>query len=200
MQIIEFTADSLRFADGVPAAPPADGFTWIFLDRDDFATHRATLQDAAHLLGGSALLDLHCQDLSNANHPSHYDYTSVYDLVIFRRLATQVETRTETEQEAAVEAYHGQGGKPRIRPKGGLPAFNRIRSRAVGFIVFDRLLISVHPRGCYAARSLSSGFWPTPSRASTRPLHAAASRAVRQIWSCAWSMPWWTATSTCARN
>ena len=94
MQIIEFTADSLRFADGVPAAPPADGFTWIFLDRDDFATHRATLQDAAHLLGGSALLDLHCQDLSNANHPSHYDYTSVYDLVIFRRLATQVETRT----------------------------------------------------------------------------------------------------------
>jgi magnesium transporter len=158
MQIIEFTADSLRFADGVPAAPPADGFTWIFLDRDDFATHRATLQDAAHLLGGSALLDLHCQDLSNANHPSHYDYTSVYDLVIFRRLATQVETRTETEQEAAVEAYHGQGGKPRIRPKGGLPAFNRIRSRAVGFIVFDRLLISVHPRGCYAARSFIERF------------------------------------------
>jgi hypothetical protein len=69
MQIIEFTADSLRFADGVPAAPPADGFTWIFLDRDDFATHRATLQEAAHLLGGSALLDLHCQDLSNAEPP-----------------------------------------------------------------------------------------------------------------------------------
>ena len=205
MQIIEFTADSLRFADGVPAAPPADGFTWIFLDRDDLAADRSKLQDAAQRLGGSPLLDLHCEDLANAAHPSHYDYTSVYDLVIFRRLATQVETRTETEQEAAVEAYHGQGGKPRIRPKGGLPAFNRIRSRAVGFIVFDRLLISVHPRGCYAARSFIERFladakFSVDAVASTRPLHAAASRAVRQIWSFAWSMPWWTATSTCARN
>ncbi|MDP3606390.1 MAG: magnesium transporter CorA family protein, partial [Polaromonas sp.] len=50
----------------------------------------------------------------------------------------------------ATEAYHGQ---VRSKPRGGLPAFNRISSRAVGFVVFDRLLISVHPRGCYTAKS-----------------------------------------------
>ena len=150
MQIVEFTADTLRFSDALPAKAPADGFVWVFVDRDELPIHQALLQQAAQQLGGSALLDLHRQDLANALHPSHYDFTSIYDLVIFRRLATQAETRAEAEHDAAVTAYHGQ---TRTKPRGGLPAFNRISSRAVGFVVFDRLLISVHPRGCYTAKS-----------------------------------------------
>jgi magnesium transporter len=153
VQIVEFTADSLRFSDGLPAQAPADGFVWVFVDREEFNAQQPLLQQAAQRLGGSALLDLHCQDLGNAVHPSHYDFTSIYDLIIFRRLATLAETRAEADHESAVQAYHGQGGHPRPKPKGGLAAFNRISSRAVGFVVFDRLLISVHPRGCYTAKS-----------------------------------------------
>ena len=153
MQIVEFTADSLRFSDALPERAPSDGFVWIFFDRDEFETHQPLLQQAAQQLGGSALLDLHRQDLGNAVHPSHYDFTSIYDLIIFRRLATQAETSAEVEHEAAVAAYHGPGGQPRNKPRGGLPDFNRISSRAVGFVVFDRLLVSVHPRGCYTAKS-----------------------------------------------
>lgn len=150
MQIVEFTADSLRFSDGLPATAPPDGFVWLFLDREEFETRLPLLQQAAQQIGGSALLDLHCQDLGNAVHPSHYDFTSIYDLIIFRRLATLVETRAEVEHESAIQDYHGQ---TRSKPRGGLAAFNRISSRAVGFVVFDRLLISVHPRGCYTAKS-----------------------------------------------
>ncbi len=158
MQIIEFTFDSLRFVDAVPAQAPANGFVWVLLDRDEFEATLAQLQTAAQGIGGSTLLDLHCQDLGNALHPSHYDYTSVYDLIIFRRLATQIETRAEVGHEAAIETYHGQGGTSRIKPRGGMPAFNRISSKAVGFAVFDRLLISVHPRDCYAAKSFIQRF------------------------------------------
>lgn len=158
MQIIEFTADSLRFSDALPAQAPSDGFVWIYFDRDEFDTHKPLMQQAARQLGGSALLDLHSQDLASSAHPSHYDYTSIYDLIIFRRLATQVETQAEDEHEAAMVAYHGQGGQPRVKAGAGLPAFNRISSRAVGFVVFDRLLISVHPRGCYAAKSFIQRF------------------------------------------
>ncbi|MES1980131.1 MAG: magnesium transporter CorA family protein [Pseudomonadota bacterium] len=158
MQIIEFTSDSLRFVDAVPVQPPADGFVWILLDREEFEGARPQLQEAALRLGGSTLLDLHCQDLASAVHPSHYDSTSIYDLIIFRRLATQFETQSEAEHEAAIEAYHGQGGKARIKPRGGMPAFNRISSKAVGFAVFDRFLISVHPHGCYAAKSFIQRF------------------------------------------
>ncbi|MDB5889896.1 MAG: corA [Polaromonas sp.] len=156
MQITEFTGDSLRFLDALPARLPAEGFIWVFVERDAFGAALPALQQAAAQLGGSTLLDLHTQDLANAAHPSHYDYTSVYDLIIFRRLATQLETQTETGQEAVVGAYGGQGLA--AAPLKDLPAFSRISSRAVGFAVFDRLLVSVHPPGCYAAKSFIQRF------------------------------------------
>ena len=157
MQIIEFTAASLRFVDTAPAKPPTDGFVWLFLEQHEFEAVQPQIQQAASTLGGSALLDLHCQDLASAAHPSHYDSTSVYDLIIFRRLATQVETQAEDDQEKAISDYHGQGGAAKKRGE-RLPAFNRIASKAVGFVVFDRCLISVHPPGCYAAKSFVQRF------------------------------------------
>ena len=43
---------------------------------------------------------------------------------------------------------------PDAGPQGhSLAAFARVRSRAVAFVVFDRLLVSVHPSGCFAARA-----------------------------------------------
>ncbi|NJM42966.1 MAG: magnesium transporter CorA family protein [Brachymonas sp.] len=152
MQIIEFTEGSLRFLETVPEQLGAGRFVWIYLDRDDFAAHLPQLQIAAQRLGGSPLLDVHLSDLQNAQHPSHYDYTSIYDLVIFRRLATPMEMLSEAKQEAAVTAYHSQG-VPQRPGKKQTPIIRRIHSKAVGFAVFDRLLISTHTRGCYAARN-----------------------------------------------
>ena len=156
MQITEFTGDSLRFLDALPARLPAEGFIWVFVERDAFNAALPVLQQAAAQLGGSTLLDLHSQDLANAAHPSNYDYTSVYDLIIFRRLATQLEAQTEGGQEAALSAYAGHGAAATVLKS--LPAFSRISSRAVGFAVFDRFLVSVHPPGCYAAKSFIQRF------------------------------------------
>ncbi len=143
MHIVEFSAGTLRFIDSVPAQAPADGFIWIYLERETLDAHSATLQHAAQSLGGSPLLDLHLKDLGNRAHPSHYDYTSVYDLVIFRRLATEAEVRAELD----TEGHSGESSG------GSLAGFGRIRTRAVGFVVFDRLLITVHPSGCFAANA-----------------------------------------------
>jgi magnesium transporter len=139
MQIIEFTAGTLRFLDAVPSKAPAGGFIWIYLDREVFQAELPRLQEATQRLGGSALLDLHVLDLENAAHPSHYDYTSIYDLVVFRRLATahEIDARPPA-HESAPQA---------------LASFQRIDTRAVGFVVFDRLLVTVHPAGCFTARS-----------------------------------------------
>ena len=159
MQIIEFTGDSMRFADTLPPEAPPDGFVWVFLDREEFETHRPRLQQAAQTLGGTPILDLHCQDLASAVHPSHYDYTSIYDLIIFRRLATQLEIKNEQDHDDAISTYHSHvdattAAKRRKPP----PEFDRIASKAVGFLVFDRLLISVHTRSCYAAKSFIERF------------------------------------------
>jgi magnesium transporter len=139
MHIVEFSAGTLRFLDRLPPKAPATGFVWIYLERETLENEIPLLQQAAQSLGGSALLDLHVKDLGNRAHPSDYDYTSVYDLVIFRRLATEAEVRSE--------------GHANDEAPGPLDAFGRIRTRAVGFVVFDRLLISVHPADCFAAKA-----------------------------------------------
>ena len=157
MQIVEFTADSLRFVDAPPAQPPLDGFVWMFMEQNEFEGAHDQIQKAAINLGGSALLDLHCQDLASTAHPSHYDSTSIYDLIIFRRLATQLETQADDGHDEAIGQHHGQGSKARQRGS-RMPTFNRIGSKAVGFAVFDRVLISVHPPGCYAAKSFIQRF------------------------------------------
>jgi len=144
MHIVEFAAGTLRFLDQVPATAPQAGFVWIYLERESLESEAAVLQQAAQSLGGSGVLDLHLKDLGNRSHPSRYDYTSVYDLVIFRRLATEAEVREEVH---ATEAAPGM-----------LAAFSRIRTRAVGFVVFDRLLITVHPAGCFAADTFIQRF------------------------------------------
>ncbi|KQP40760.1 magnesium transporter CorA family protein [Pseudorhodoferax sp. Leaf274] len=139
MQIVEFSPGTLRFAEELPERAPDHGFVWLFLEREDLDAGMQTVQRAAQRLGGSQLLDLHCADLLNAAHPSHYDYTSVYDLIVFRRLATQEES--------------GKEGEPNGSARSMPAAFRRISTRAVGFAVFDRLLVSVHPAGCFTARA-----------------------------------------------
>ena len=145
MHIVEFTGGTLRFLEHLPAHAPAPGFVWVYLDREDLDKEAKDVQKAAQQLGGSPILDVHMADLDNAVHPSGYDYTSVYDLIVFRRLATDAEVRSET------------GGKP-ASTTGELRTFARINSRAVGFVVFDRLLVSVHPSGCYAADTFIKRF------------------------------------------
>ena len=142
MQIVEFLGGTLRFLESVPEQAPAGGFVWIYLERESLRTYLPTLQHAAQRLGGSVLLELHLQDLENAAHPSYYDYTSIYDQVVFRRLATSEEVDRDLRSEGKPPDAHGP-----------LPAFQRIRTKAVGFIVFDHLLITVNPDGCDTARS-----------------------------------------------
>ena len=145
MQIVEFAAGTLRFLERIPDVAPTSGFIWIYVDRESLATEGPALQKAAQSLGGSAILDLHLKDMANEDHPSHYDYTSIYDLIIFRRLATESETGHEVPE-------------PAPTPSGALAAFRRVSTRAVSFVVFDRLLITVHPAGCFAARTFIDRF------------------------------------------
>ncbi|TFY97771.1 magnesium transporter CorA family protein [Ramlibacter rhizophilus] len=163
MQIVEFTQGTLRFLDALPAQAPERGFIWIFVSRDELPQQLAQVQLAAQRFGGSVLLDLHLTDLANPAHPSRYDYTSVYDLVIFRRLATAA----EVDAELAGEAVRSRAPMP-----AALSTFERIRTRAMGFAVFDRLLVTVHPADCATARSYLERYLADAVQAET--LHAAA--------------------------
>jgi magnesium transporter len=162
MQVVEFGSGTWRFLEQAPDKPPPSGFVWLIVDRESLETDLPALQRAAQTLGGSTLLDLHVKDLSNRAHPSHYDYTSVYDLVTFRRLATDAEVKVEL-------------GEPTAGAAQPLARFGRIRTRAVGFVVFDRLLISVHPASCFTARTFIERY--LADAVQTEGLAAAAARS-----------------------
>jgi magnesium transporter len=153
MRVFHISAGSVAETDALPSQPPAEGFVWIACGRREFELEQARIQTTMHLLHGTALVDLHISDLLNNQLPSHFDYTSQYDILVFRRLAAG---HSETDL--------AQPGQPLSRParRGGPPVLRRIDTSPVGFAVFDRVLLTVHPAGCtvldhYAARLLAAG-------------------------------------------
>lgn len=125
----------------LPGQLATQGFIWIAFGRNEFAQLQPQIQASLQTLCGSPLVDLHVSDLLNEQLPSHYDYTSQYDMLVFRRLASSV----------TPAALPAAGETPLARLKrGGPPVLKRMDTSPVGFVVFDRVLITVHPANCAA--------------------------------------------------
>jgi magnesium transporter len=134
------------------AGTPAQGFIWVACARREFEVTQAQVQNMLQALCGQQLVDLHISDLINNQLPSHYDYTSQYDVLVFRRLAAGSPHSTVS---GAVQ--------PRTHEptRAGPPILRRIDTSPVGFAVFDRVLLTVHPTDCavrdtYAAKLLQA--------------------------------------------
>src|SRR6185503_18360509 len=112
----------------LPAELPAKGFIWVGLSRAAFESSLAELQAAMQRWTGGQLVDLHVSDLLNMQLPSTFDYTSWYDLLVFRRLV------------AAQKAEPNSAAARRT--------IESIDTSPVGFAVFDRVLLTVHPADC----------------------------------------------------
>ena len=138
--------------DALPTHLPPQGFVWIACARREFEVMQAQIQASLQNLCATQLVDLHISDLLNNQLPSRYDYTSQYDLLVFRRLAT-----------GQSESDLGQPGQvlhQRIR-RSGPPVLKRIDTSPVGFAIFDHVLLTVHPTDCtvrdtYASRLLNA--------------------------------------------
>lgn len=139
MRVFTISGSHITEADQIPAALPESGFIWIACARREFEVNAAQVQAALPQLGGVQMVDLHVTDLLNNQLPSHYDYTSQYDIMVFRRLATG---SSETDLATPGEILH----EP-VR-RSGPPVLRRIDTSPVGFAVFDRVLLTVHPAGC----------------------------------------------------
>jgi Mg2+ and Co2+ transporter CorA len=122
MRVLYIEPDRVVELPTWPQALPARGFLWLGLAREDFAAQVPALQAWLGRATGTSLVDLHVADLLNPQLPSQFDYTSAYDLLVVRRLL----------------ARQGEDGS----------VLAGVDTAAVGFAVFDRLLLSVHPDDC----------------------------------------------------
>jgi len=98
-------------------------------------------------------------DLLNAQLPSHFDYSSHYDLMVFRRLA---------QGDGTSSVHHTPAIETRTK-RPGPPVLQRIDTSPVGFAVFDRLLLSVHPDDCAVRDAYASRLLAAAGQASHEP-------------------------------
>ncbi len=153
MRVFVISHSKVVETDALPTSLPENGYIWIATARREFEVMEAQVQAALHSLIGVQIVDLHIKDLLNNHLPSHYDYTSQYDIMVFRRLGTSVH---ETDLLAPGDPLHASP-----LAKGGPNVLRHIDTSPVGFAVFDRILLTVHPTDCsvrdaYAARLLNA--------------------------------------------
>jgi len=142
----------LTESDTLPQTLPSEGFLWLSFSRREFEVLQYEVQSLLQSLCGVQVYDLHLTELLNNQLPSHFDFTSDYDLLVFRRLARG---KTETDISQPGELLHRAG------PAGGPPILRRIDTSPVAFVVLDRIVLSVHPADCavrdaFAAKLLNA--------------------------------------------
>ena len=164
MRIFHIQDDQFTELQTLPEVAPPAGYLWVGIGRAEFELNIAPLQAALQRWTGGQLVDLHISDLLNSQLPSHFDYTSWYDLLVFRRLA-------------AASTEEGSNDTP--------AALTLIDTNPVGFAVFDRVLLTVHPVDCmvreYFANRLQQQTPGTETRNSARMPPSPADMALRMV-------------------
>jgi magnesium transporter len=176
MRVLYIGADGAVALEALPTALPLEGFLWIGCERPAFEAAVPALQHALQRWDCGALVDLHLSDLLNAQLPSHFDYTSWYDLLVFRRLTASAPEPAGASSNGSngtqgPHAGNGGNGSP-VTPAAATapgtasapqptPAPAPVDTSPVGFAIYDRVLITVHPPKCpvraYFEKRLSAG-------------------------------------------
>ena len=170
MRIFHIHADQFAELPALPDAAPAAGYLWVGIARGTFEANLGSIQSALQRWAGGQLVDLHISDLLNEQLPSQFDYTSWYDLLVFRRLAASGDSAGTGRDDGGAAAT---------------PALTAIDTSPVGFAVFDRLLLTVHPADClvreFFANRLQQQTPGFEARSSTRMPPSPADLALRMV-------------------
>ena len=173
MRVFHISGDQFTELQGLPDALPQGGYIWLASARREFEVGVAEVQAALLRWAGGLLYDLHVSDLLNDQLPSHFDYTSVYDLLVFRRLAAG----------AGSERLFADDEKG--TPATARAALEAIDTSPVGFAIFDRVLLTVHPADClvrdYVAERLKNQAAGGDGRAASRMPTGPADLMLRMV-------------------
>ncbi|MFA9274346.1 MAG: magnesium transporter CorA family protein [Candidatus Aquirickettsiella gammari] len=110
--------------DQVDEAP---GFLWIDCMHDEVACNTDTWRDQIEKITGIRIYDLHLKDICNLSHPSYFDATQDYELVVFQKLALNGEVSNATEP-----------NKKKIPA-----ALHRLQTQPVSFLLIGNTLITI---------------------------------------------------------
>jgi magnesium transporter len=116
--------------DAAPAAMPDEGFLWLDATHDEVAADLPAWRDAVERATGIHIYDPHLTDAVNLSHPSYFDSTQDYAMVVFRKLALDGVGDGKTDTSEA---------KRKIPP-----ALTKLATKPVTFLLLGRALVTVH--------------------------------------------------------
>lgn len=121
----------------VPSGAPAGGFLWLDATHDEVAADPIEWRAKVEQATGIHIYDLHLADAVNLKHPSHFDSTQDYGLVVFRKLALLPENG-----DAGISTSDlpdSESTKRKIPP-----ALSKLVTQPVTFLLMNHALITVH--------------------------------------------------------
>lgn len=108
-------------------------FMWIDITHDEVERDAEAWRDEIEKLTGIRIFDLHLKDVCNRSHPSNFDATQDYELVIFQKLALNGESG---EPNSTTQENHSLKKK--------MPAvLHRLQTQPVSFLLIGKALITV---------------------------------------------------------
>lgn len=125
-----------------PAAPEAGGFLWLDATHEEVAADPEGWRNRVAELCLIQLYDLHLADIQNLTHPSHFDSTEDYALLVFRKLALQVNGIDATE--SGKPDHRSDAADPR-KPR--MPAaLQKLNTAPVSFVLGNHCLLTIRPQ------------------------------------------------------
>ncbi|QDZ30174.1 magnesium transporter CorA family protein [Noviherbaspirillum sp. UKPF54] len=109
------------------SAVPSPGFLWLDATHDEVTADVNAWRDTVERATGVHIYDLHLSDAVNLSHPSYFDATQDYALMVFRKLAL------------AADKSDADQAKRRIPP-----ALSKLDTKPVTFLLMDNALVTVH--------------------------------------------------------
>ncbi len=140
MEILQITDRQAIRIDAADAGAQAGGFLWIDATHEEASADTPAWRAAVERLTGVQLHELHVSDALNLKHPSYFDSTRDYELVVFRKLAL---ARPEENGTDSHDAATASNEVMRKIP----PALTRLATQPVTFLITDGALITVHGEG-----------------------------------------------------
>jgi magnesium transporter len=131
MNIYQIGETQVTLVGEIPTAPD-DGFLWIDATHDEVLDNPEIWRNAIEYATGTRIYDLHLQDAINLKHPSYFDSTQDYAMVVFRKLSFGVEQPPTSKE--------NQDNEKRKIP----PALSQLMTQPVTFLLMQRALVTVH--------------------------------------------------------
>jgi Mg2+ and Co2+ transporter CorA len=110
-----------------PTGIPGDAFVWLDVLHDEAIADPEAVRAAVHRVSRVQLHELHLRDAANLQHPSYFESTSEYDMLVFRKLAIG--------EFLPLEERSGTADQRRV--------LQEIVTRPITFFLLDRLLVTV---------------------------------------------------------